>query len=157
MLGRMAGEFSAQGGSGLPIPSVAGATTALVLLTALNFVNYIDRYILPGVQEQVKGEFHVSDAQIGSLTFYFNDTKFIMIKPTVLYVLFGGALLGGLAFNRPLLPIMFDGALHVTAEGWRILAGAGPSFSLFWRDSTRSCGTITRTIGATSKLSASSH
>jgi len=52
-------------------PSVAGATTALVLLTALNFVNYIDRYILPGVQEQVKGEFHISDQQIGSLTFWF--------------------------------------------------------------------------------------
>ncbi len=50
---------------------VAGATVALVLLTALNFVNYIDRYILPGVQEQVKSEFHVSDAQIGSLTFWF--------------------------------------------------------------------------------------
>src|ERR1019366_7788564 len=55
----------------LPVPSVAGATTALVLLTALNFVNYIDRYILPGVQEQVKGEFHVSDAALGSLTFWF--------------------------------------------------------------------------------------
>jgi predicted MFS family arabinose efflux permease len=52
-------------------PSVAGATTALVLLTALNFVNYIDRYILPGVQEQVKGEFHISDGQIGSLTLWF--------------------------------------------------------------------------------------
>jgi len=52
-------------------PSVAGAATALVLLTALNFVNYIDRYILPGVQEQVKGEFHLSDAQIGSLTLWF--------------------------------------------------------------------------------------
>jgi predicted MFS family arabinose efflux permease len=52
-------------------PSVAGATTALVLLTALNFVNYIDRYILPGVQEQIKGEFHVSDAALGSLTFWF--------------------------------------------------------------------------------------
>jgi len=51
--------------------SVAGATTALVLLTALNFVNYIDRYILPGVQEQVKGEFHITDAQIGSLTLWF--------------------------------------------------------------------------------------
>jgi len=51
--------------------SVAGATTALILLTALNFVNYIDRYILPGVQEQIKGEFHVSDAQIGSLTLWF--------------------------------------------------------------------------------------
>jgi MFS transporter, Spinster family, sphingosine-1-phosphate transporter len=52
-------------------PSVAGATTALVLLTALNFVNYIDRYILPGVQEQIKGEFHLSDEHIGTLTFWF--------------------------------------------------------------------------------------
>src|ERR1700734_4471388 len=53
------------------VASVAGATTALVLLTALNFVNYIDRYILPGVQEQIKTEFLVSDKQIGSLTFWF--------------------------------------------------------------------------------------
>lgn len=51
--------------------SLVGATTALVLLTALNFVNYIDRYILPGVQEQVKGEFALTDAQIGSLTLWF--------------------------------------------------------------------------------------
>lgn len=51
--------------------SVAGATMALVLLTALNFVNYIDRYILPGVQEQVKAEFHTTDAAIGSITFWF--------------------------------------------------------------------------------------
>jgi MFS transporter, Spinster family, sphingosine-1-phosphate transporter len=53
------------------VASVAGATTALVLLTALNFVNYIDRYILPGVQEQIKGEFHLSDQHIGALTFWF--------------------------------------------------------------------------------------
>ncbi len=50
---------------------VAGATVALILLTALNFVNYIDRYVIAGVQEQIKGEFHVSDAQIGSLAFFF--------------------------------------------------------------------------------------
>lgn len=50
---------------------VAGATTALVLLTALNFVNYIDRYILPGVQEQIKGEFRLTDEHIGTLTFWF--------------------------------------------------------------------------------------
>jgi MFS family permease len=56
---------------GRPVASVAGATTALVLLTALNLVNYIDRYILPGVQEQIKGEFRLSDDQIGSLTLYF--------------------------------------------------------------------------------------
>ena len=51
--------------------AVAGAAVALTLLTALNFVNYIDRYVLAGVQEQVKQEFHVSDAQLGSLTFWF--------------------------------------------------------------------------------------
>jgi MFS transporter, Spinster family, sphingosine-1-phosphate transporter len=51
--------------------AVAGATVALVLLTAMNFVNYLDRYILPAVQEQVKGEFRLSDAQIGALTFWF--------------------------------------------------------------------------------------
>ena len=51
--------------------AIAGATTALILLTALNFVNYIDRYILPAVQEQVKGEFHLSDNQLGSLTLWF--------------------------------------------------------------------------------------
>jgi MFS family permease len=44
---------------------------ALVLLTSLNVVNYLDRYILFGVQEQVKGEFHLSYDQIGSLTFWF--------------------------------------------------------------------------------------
>ncbi|MDE3104163.1 MAG: MFS transporter [Acidobacteriota bacterium] len=52
-------------------PALAGARTALVLLTALNFVNYIDRYILPGVQEQIKVEFTLTDAQIGSLTLWF--------------------------------------------------------------------------------------
>jgi MFS transporter, Spinster family, sphingosine-1-phosphate transporter len=49
----------------------AGATVALVLLTAMNFVNYLDRYILPAVQEQVKGEFHLTDNQLGSLTLWF--------------------------------------------------------------------------------------
>jgi MFS family permease len=37
----------------------------------MNFVNYLDRYILPAVQEQVKGEFHLTDNQLGSLTFWF--------------------------------------------------------------------------------------
>jgi MFS family permease len=57
--------------SKLPLAPVVGATTALVLLTALNFVNFIDRYILPGVQELVKAEFHLSDERVGALTFWF--------------------------------------------------------------------------------------
>jgi MFS family permease len=53
------------------VASIAGAPIALVLLTALNFVNYIDRYILPAVQEQVKGDFQLTDSQLGSLTLWF--------------------------------------------------------------------------------------
>ena len=64
-------KLPAEPPSKLPFVSVAGATTALVLLTALNFVNYIDRYILPGVQEMVKHEFRASDERIGALTFWF--------------------------------------------------------------------------------------
>ncbi len=46
----------------------ANARTALLLLTALNFLNYIDRNILFAVQPLIQKEFHVSDAQIGFLT-----------------------------------------------------------------------------------------
>jgi len=51
--------------------AVKGAVVALCLLTAMNFVNYLDRYILPAVQEQIKREFHLTDSQIGSLTLWF--------------------------------------------------------------------------------------
>ena len=60
--------------------TLAGATLALTLLTALNFVNYIDRYVLAGVQEQIKSEFRVSDAQLGSLTFFFL-LVYVLISP----------------------------------------------------------------------------
>jgi len=45
--------------------------TALVLLTALNLLNYIDRSVLNAVQPLIQSEFHVSDAQIGQLTTVF--------------------------------------------------------------------------------------
>ncbi len=76
------------------------ATTALILLTALNLVNYIDRYILPGVQEMVKSEFHVSDERIGSLTTYFFIT-YIIAAP----------LTGWLGDHFPRKPLIVIGAL----------------------------------------------
>jgi MFS transporter, Spinster family, sphingosine-1-phosphate transporter len=45
--------------------------TALILLTALNLLNYIDRSVLNAVQPLIQNEFHVSDAQIGRLTTVF--------------------------------------------------------------------------------------
>lgn len=44
------------------------ALTVLVLLTALNLLNFIDRYILPGAQPLIQAEFHASDQSMGALT-----------------------------------------------------------------------------------------
>ena len=57
----------------------------------------------------------------GGLTFYFDSDLFIKLKPTIVNSLFGAALLGGLAFGKPLLPVVLDSMLHLTEEGWRKL------------------------------------
>jgi predicted MFS family arabinose efflux permease len=44
------------------------ATGTLLLLIALNLLNYIDRYILPGAQPLIQKEFHSTDQQMGALT-----------------------------------------------------------------------------------------
>ncbi|HVO58981.1 MAG TPA: MFS transporter, partial [Dongiaceae bacterium] len=48
--------------------NTANARFALVLLTALNFINYVDRNVLFAVQPLIQREFHVDDAKIGFLT-----------------------------------------------------------------------------------------
>jgi len=42
--------------------------TALIVLTALNLLNYVDRNVLFAVQPLVQDEFHLTNAQIGYLT-----------------------------------------------------------------------------------------
>jgi MFS family permease len=51
-----------------PMTSRANAWAALAVLTALNFINYIDRSILFAVQELIKAEFALSDKDVGFLT-----------------------------------------------------------------------------------------
>lgn len=57
----------------------------------------------------------------GGLTLYLQNPDFIKMKPTILYALFGCGLLGGMALNRPLLPVMLDNAMKLDETGWRIL------------------------------------
>jgi intracellular septation protein len=58
---------------------------------------------------------------LGGLTLFLHDETFIKVKPTILYTLFGGALLVGYFFDKPLLEIVFDSVFHITDEGWRKL------------------------------------
>jgi intracellular septation protein len=57
----------------------------------------------------------------GSLTLILHDETFIKVKPTIIYVLFAGSLLGGLLFNKPLLGMVLDSVFELTDEGWRRL------------------------------------
>ena len=57
----------------------------------------------------------------GGLTLVLHDELFIKLKPTIIYLLFGGVLIGGLAFGKPLLGMVFDQMFHLTDEGWRKL------------------------------------
>ncbi|MGE4527785.1 MAG: septation protein A [Rhodospirillaceae bacterium] len=67
----------------------------------------------------------------GALTLWLQDDTFIKMKPTIVNVLFGGALLGGLAFGKPLLGHVFGEAFKLTPEGWRILTKRWGLFFLF--------------------------
>jgi len=84
--------------------AVKGAVVALCLLTAMNFVNYLDRYILPAVTEQVKGEFHLSDSQIGSLTLWF-FVAYVLASPVT----------GWLGDRFPRKPMIVVAALGIAA------------------------------------------
>jgi intracellular septation protein len=91
----------------------------------------------------------------GSLTLVLHDETLIKIKPTALYLSFAGALFAGLWLKKPLLKILFDGALHVTEEGWRKLTWRWAFFFLalavlnevVWRTQTTDLWVKFKTFG----------
>jgi intracellular septation protein len=95
--------------------AATGAFMAAVLI-ALAISYYMTRHIavMPVVTAVVVLIF-------GSLTLLLHDDTFIKVKPTIIYVLFGGALLGGLIFNKPLLGMVLDSVFQLTDAGWRKL------------------------------------
>ncbi len=80
----------------------------------------------------------------GGLTLALQDETFIKLKPTIIYVLFGAVLAVGLAFDKPLLAVVFDSVFDLTNEGWRKLSARWAVFffvlaalnELVWRTQT---------------------
>ena len=58
----------------------------------------------------------------GGLTIYFDNPVFIYIKPTIINILFGLALIFGKYFsNEPILKKLMGNSISITNEGWEIL------------------------------------
>src|SRR5262245_59795210 len=57
-------------------------------------------------------------AIFGALTLWLHNDTFIKVKVTLLNLLFGAILLGGLAFGQLLLKRVLGEALNVTDDGW---------------------------------------
>lgn len=57
----------------------------------------------------------------GALTLFFQNDLFIKLKPTIVNLLLGGVLLGGLAFGKSLLTPLLGTVLSLDPEGWNKL------------------------------------
>ncbi len=57
----------------------------------------------------------------GALTLYLHDETFIKMKPTIVYLLFAGALGTGLLLGKTYIRALFENAWKLTDEGWKKL------------------------------------
>jgi intracellular septation protein len=58
----------------------------------------------------------------GGLTIWLQDPRFVMMKPTIINLLFAGVLGFGLVTGRSLLKLVMGEALKLTDEGWHKLS-----------------------------------
>ena len=105
--------FLAYLGWGL-LPATAAILVATVVALILSFATTRSVPVMPVVTAVLLGVF-------GGLTLWLQDDTFIKMKPTIVQALFAVALLGGLAFGRPLLKPMLGGVWPVDDSGWRKL------------------------------------
>ena len=97
------------------IYAATGAFMAAVLIAlAVSYAKTRHLAVMPLVTAVVVVVF-------GGLTLVLQDETFIKLKPTIIYLLFAGVLLGGLAFGKLLLGMVFDAVFDLTEEGWRKL------------------------------------
>jgi len=95
-------------------PATAFFMVAMAISLVLSWVLLKRIAIMPVVTAVVLAVF-------GTLTFIFQDTTFIKIKPTIVNALFGSVLLGGLMFRQSLLKYVFGEVYKLKPEGWLVL------------------------------------
>ncbi len=97
---------------------------------------------------------------MGGLSIWLNDERFIKMKPTLLYLVFGGILGFGLLRGKSYLKLVMEEALPMAPEGWMILTRRLTAFFLalafaneaVWRLMSTEAWVNFKTFGLTAAL-----
>jgi intracellular septation protein len=93
----------------------------------------------------------------GGMTVWLNDDRFIKMKPTMIYLLFGGTLGFGLLRGSSYLQYVMEGMMPLQDAGWMILTKRLMIFffvlailnELIWRTSSTETWVYFKTFGLT--------
>lgn len=96
----------------------------------------------------------------GGLSIWFNDPRFFKMKPTIIYLLFGGILGFGLMRGRSYLQVVMDSMMPLTHEGWMVLTRRLTVFflalavlnELIWRSMSEEAWVYFKTFGLTAAI-----
>ena len=96
----------------------------------------------------------------GGLTVWFNDDRFIKMKPTIIYLLFGGILGFGLIKGQSYLRLVMQEMLPLRDEGWMLLTRRFALFffglallnEVIWRSFSTEVWVYFKTFGLTAAL-----
>lgn len=96
----------------------------------------------------------------GGLTIFLNDESFFKMKPTLVYVLFGGAILVGLLRGKSYLQSILGGSVTMKDEGWMIISRRIMVFffslavlnEIIWRTQSSEMWVYFKTFGLTFAL-----
>ncbi|NCQ24848.1 MAG: intracellular septation protein A [Rhodobacteraceae bacterium CG17_big_fil_post_rev_8_21_14_2_50_63_15] len=96
----------------------------------------------------------------GGLSVWFNDPRFFKMKPTMIYILFGGVLGYGLWRGRSYLQYVMEGVMQLTDQGWMILTrrlmvfffGLAVLNEAIWRTQSDEIWVYFKTFGLTAAI-----
>jgi len=96
----------------------------------------------------------------GGMSVWFNDPRFFKMKPTIIYLLFGGVLAFGVMRGQSYMQSLMDGVMPLNDEGWMILTkricyfflGLALLNELVWRTMSEETWVYFKTFGLTAAI-----
>ncbi|MEQ8895802.1 MAG: inner membrane-spanning protein YciB [Roseovarius sp.] len=96
----------------------------------------------------------------GGMSVWFNDPRFFKMKPTIIYLLFGGLLGIGLLRGQSWLEYVMEGVMPLTHRGWMLLTkrlmlfffGLAILNEVIWRTMTEETWVYFKTFGLTAAI-----